>query len=292
MWEDRRTARGTLSGPHFIGITIFAIMAGGWFLLAYRECGQALIDKMIGRELVGHVARADKTTFPGRYFYQPILYYLGRGAPWSIAAFYALWRVYKAPSPDAGQRRFERFLFCWFGVGLVIFSVSPHQRGDLLWPIMPAAALLAGRQIESWTRTTGPRLRYALGTVVICMSGGFIIYYSQIQPRLATSRETAQMMTLASRIQAKGGEFPLTYVDAPMGLQIALNTWHSKVSFEGAAELLRGKEPVFLAVRNLKALQEFRGADEQPIHYLFNTHGASSAREIKIISNYPEPSTN
>ena len=83
------------------GIALFILISGGWFALAYNECGPALWHKMIGKELVGHVTTSSThSNFPGKLFYQPTLYYLGRGAPWSLFAFYALWRVWKTPAVE------------------------------------------------------------------------------------------------------------------------------------------------------------------------------------------------
>ena len=94
-----------------------------------------------------------------------------------------------------------------------------------------------------------------MGTVVIAMIIGFGVYYFQVQPRQLTYRQTAQLEGLAAQLGVEHGEFPLTYLDAPMALQIMLNTWHPKVSVERAAELLRGDEPTYVAVKNLQALE-------------------------------------
>ena len=91
--------------------------------------------------------------------------------------------------------------------------------------------------------------------VIVLMLIGFGGYYYRVQPRQSTYRQTAQLERLAAELRVEHGEFPLTYLDAPMALQIMLNTWHPKVTVERAAELLRGDEPAYLAVKNLRALE-------------------------------------
>src|SRR6266481_3078479 len=128
------------------GMLLFLALTCGWFLLAYREFGRPLAAKMLGQEFIGHAVEGGGH-FPGALIYQQPLYYLGRAAPWSLLAYYGLWRVWRRPAQEALERRFERFLFCWFVPGLALFSLAPHQRGDLLWPLMPAGALIAGREL-------------------------------------------------------------------------------------------------------------------------------------------------
>jgi hypothetical protein len=78
------------------------------------------------------------------------------------------------------------------------------------------------------------------------------------------------------------------YVDAPAALQIYLNTWQPRVSFEQAAENLRGENTVYVAVNDLSKLQKARGSNDPPIYVLFSKHADLSTGDTRIISNRPE----
>jgi hypothetical protein len=267
FWERKSGAPLRFKGNHLLGVGLFLIVTLGWFALAYHSAGKPFIDKMIGQELVGHTVSDTKYHIPGSLFYQPTLYYLSRGAPWSLLGIYGLWRVWRAPSIEASARRFERFLFYWFVFGLVLFSLASHQRGDLLWPIMPAAALLAGRELERLSRRALRMFNITFAAAVVVMMGGFAYYYFGPHARLDIGRQSILLKHVADEIQRYGGsQFPLTHVDDPMGLQIYLNTWRPRVTLEHAAELLRGSDPVFVALKDPKKIEAVRKPSDPPIY--------------------------
>lgn len=142
VWERHQANPLLWKGSHWLGIVLFVLIAGGWFGLSYVKLGQPLVDKMLRQELAVHAVSNGRGDPPGTGFYKPSVYFLARFAPWSVLACVGFWRVSRRPSSAATQRRFERFLFCWFFVGLFVFSCTPHQCYDLLWPLIPAAALL------------------------------------------------------------------------------------------------------------------------------------------------------
>ena len=70
LWERREGRPQRLAGNPLPGLSLYCGLVGGWFLLAWMQEGQALIDKMIGRELIGHALHDDKgEEFPGSRFY-------------------------------------------------------------------------------------------------------------------------------------------------------------------------------------------------------------------------------
>ncbi len=157
LWErasrpaEERPALSWRWGWCLLGALGFLVLVGGWFLLAVLDGGRGVIDRMIGRELVGHALRHDRTgegVFSG--WYKPPLYFLSRYVPWGIPSVVAMVRVVREPSPDPLARRAERFLFCWVAAGMLIFCIAPHQRPDLLLPLVPAAAILAAREVDHW----------------------------------------------------------------------------------------------------------------------------------------------
>lgn len=297
VWERKVKTPLPLRGAHWLGLGLFVLLVGGWFALAYCQCGRALVDKMLGRELVAHAVSDGKGHWPGRFFYQQTLYYLGRAAPWSLLAFYGFWRVWRGrrqsgpdSHPEAERRRFERFLFCWFGVGLAIFSLAPHQRADLLWPIMPTGALIAGCELARLTRNlrTG-LLQLWISILLAAAVGGFACYYFGPRGHTPVVRQTVALKALARVIKDRGGaEFPLTHMDDPTTLQVYLNTFRPPVSVERSARLLRGPEPAFVAVHKLDVLQSVRQAGDPPLYILLPDSPTADLCPAVIVGNRPD----
>jgi hypothetical protein len=287
-WERTSGQPRPLKGSQVTGIALFILLVGGWFLLAYSQAGPPLVAKMIGKELVAHAVSDGKRHFPGMLFYQPPLYYLGRAAPWSVLAIYGLWRIWKRPAVEAEERRFERFLFCWFLAGLFLMSMAPHQRADLLWPLMPAGALIAGRELDRLTgKVPRPILTACAIAVVVLAMAGFSVYYFGAHARHPLVQGTVALKELACEITRRGGEeFPLSHVDDPMTLQIYLNTLRPQISYERAAELLRGPEAAFIVVNNLARLETARKTNDPPVYELEQPAG-DQRRPARILSNRP-----
>jgi 4-amino-4-deoxy-L-arabinose transferase-like glycosyltransferase len=266
-WERRSGRPLPLRGGHVAGILAYAAIVGGWFLLAYHQYGTALTDKMLCKELIGHACSDGNGTFPGMHFYQPPLYFLAQSAPWSLLTFVALWRVWKFPARDNTVRRFERFLFCWFLLGLTIFSLAPNQRGDHLWPILPAAALLAGYEMERLARSLAPSVVFRCAVAAILVETTVLgVYYFGPRARLASVRQTTALAQLAHEIEHRGGpQFPLSHTDDRPAFQICLNTLRPAITAERAAQLLRSPEPAFVAINNIAALQSARHPSDPPL---------------------------
>lgn len=289
VWERKYGTPHPVRGSHWIGLALFLAIVLGWFLLAYAQLGEALTSKMLGKELVGHAVRSDKGSFPGSMIYKQPLYYLGRAAPWSLLAYLALWRVWNRPSVGTEERRLERFLACWFACGLPLFSLAPHQRADLLWPILPAGALLAGRELDRIARRNAPRtFAIALGVAMVLGVAGLAAYYFHIRARAPFVRQTGALQTMANAIRQTGSpEFPITYLDAPMTLQISLNTLRPPVSAARAAALLRGPEAAFVAVNDLQAIEKEIGSQAPELHRVLTTPVFVKKKAVTILSNRP-----
>lgn len=309
LWEWRSGAPLRPRGPHWLGIGLFLLICGGWFWLAWREMGQPLIDKQIGRELVGHAFKGSSREGIGLKFWEPSWACLTTFLPWSIPGVMGFWRVVKHPSPDVETRRFERFLFCWFFLGLIIFSLAAHQRSRLIFPLMPAAALLAGRELARWLSCWNPQKirRAALCFTAVVLALLVVNHQWLIRGRRAVQR-TLGMRELAGRIRAEvGAQFPLTYLGRnPSGLhlyplQFCLNTMRSHVTLDDAAELLRGPAAAFVVVGKapdpkedggeppvdpFNELKAKLGTNSPALHELARWPEQGQAF-IRIVSNHP-----
>ena len=296
LWEWRSGAPLRLRGQHWLGLALFAAICGGWFWLAYREMGQPLIDKLIKAELVRHaVTGTSENEGIGVKFWEPLVAFLTHMLPWSLAAVVGLWRVVRHPSPDLEARRFERFLFCWIVVGLVIFCAAAHQRSRLIFPLMPAAALLAGRELArllaSWKPHWQPRtvMRAAAGLAAFVLA--FLVVHHQILFRYKDSvRRTLAAQDFAREIQnGPGAQFPLTYVDSPFAIQFYLNTMRRQVRPERAAELLKGNVAAFVVVGDTNKYQLIRElvGTNGPLHELRYVSAGRGNYPFWLISNHP-----
>lgn len=255
----RAAASPRTSIDHAIGVAIFLALAGGWFALAWHTAGQPFIDKVIGRELVGHATRSIGGSGPFQEFYKPPLYFIAWFAPWSIAALAGLWTVFVRPSPDPRTRRFERALACWLLGGLAVFAVAPHQRPDLLFPLFAPAAILAGREIDGWLARSRLTPRVSLALAVAAALAFLAVVGAQRhavraddQTVLATRR--VQALAIAAAPLAQRG-VPIVDVDASFGFQYFLGTHRRKISPADAAALLSAPAPVVVAVRDAGAVR-------------------------------------
>ncbi len=288
FWEKRTRHESTMRGSHWPGVALFFIICGGWFFLAYAEMGQPFLDKLLGRELAAHATGAGRREAMFFRFYEPPLAFLSNFAPWCLLAGIAFWRVWKRPAEDADERRFERFLFCWFFFGLALFSIAAHQRGRLIFPLFPAAALLAGRELAWWLRNwSTPRLLKVTGAFASVVLGFLLFYHHVLLAGSTRVQATLGMRTVADHVRETLGEkFPLVHVDTPFALQFWLNTARPLDSFEKAAALLQGKEPVVVAVSDFRKL-ESRWATNQPVLHELARWPSNGTTQVRVVSNRP-----
>jgi len=280
FWERRGGVRQPLRGHHWLGAAIFLAVCGGWFVAAYATAGDAFIDKVIGRELVGHVVGASKEHLPemsvgeriGAFVIglgKPTAYIASRFLPWSIPAILGLWRVWRRPSASNDERRFERFLTCWLVGGVALFSVMPHQRADLLLPLVPAAALLGGREIAVWLNALqrGARIAFAAMVALIALSGGVYEYHVRAI-KLTDVRRTAAVREATAAIAEFREKQPgvrIIDLDANGGMQFFLGMKERRIEHDDAVAALSGEQPVVVLTRDTAALIEASGSDARVV---------------------------
>lgn len=288
IWERKSPERKPMKGSHLLGVLIFLLITGGWFALAYWQVGRALIEKMIYQELFTHVVGKEKENLSGPGFYKPLLWFITDFAPWSLLAILGMWRAWKNPSPDSGQRRFERFLVCWLAVGLLLFSLGGHQRIRLIYPLIPAGALLAGIQLARLTAFYSDKklrnLVFVITFIALAVTGLFL---HLISVKSKGVREAVAMRKFAAVIQEKvGDKFPFTHADPPFAFPYYLKELHQFSSYAKAAELLRGATPVFVTVEELPRLQKQFGSNA-PAYFELMQWPENGAAMIHIVSNHP-----
>lgn len=247
LWEHRSDPRATptLRGPHGVGVLLFLAIPLAWFLPAWWQYGQELIDKMFYDELIGHAAGVGRERSFGENLPRPTLFFLQRFLPFSLFAFYGIWRVFRRPAGEVAERRFERFLVCWILAGLLIFSLAAHHRADLLLPLWPAAALLAGREMARLAERVGRR-RFAGALAVVCgllLASVYINYHSTFGKREERTEYAADVYRAAQALRDSDLDVrQLLHVDTPVTLQMYLGTNRRHLSAE-ERRLLRDEPP-------------------------------------------------
>jgi len=244
--------------------------------------GQPLFDKMLGRELLAHAVQDRGGPFSG--IAEPAKAFIGVYAPWSAVAVVGFWRIIRSPSHDPVERRVERFLLCWFLCGLILFSIAAHQRGRLIYPLIPAAAMVAGVQLSRWMVAvrTKPLLAAASAVAAGFLAGSFYYTHLLVAPNRRI-QETLAMQALAERLKTvRRGEFPLLHVRGPLSLQVWLNTRRAELSPQAAAALLAEGPPVFVVTKDSASIRA-AAPTNAVIHALYGwTDGRST---VEILSN-------
>ena len=249
LWEPRMARERPMHRGHGLGLAIYVLVVGGWLLLAFRETGLPLFDKLFGREMATHAIGGSAAVPPPSLgkLYEPLMALVLGYAPWSLLTMVAAWRVLR-PADDHEERAFERFVLLWLAADLVIFTVAAHHRDRLIYPLVPPAALLAGRELARWTRALDER-RLALASAV---AGVALLVFAGLHPALGARRgeqATASARRLARTFQELGaGEFPLTYLDPGGPLQVWLSTRRVVSSPDGVTRLLAGPAAAFVVV--------------------------------------------
>ena len=284
-WERRSGRPRPLAGSQATGVTLFAVLTLGWFALAYLRVGPHLVDDMIRGELLGHVVEHRV----GFRFWKPLGDVAANFAPWIVFGLVALYRVVRTPAVDDETRAFERFLFCWFIGGLVLFSLSPHNQSRLMDPMIPPLALLAGRELDRGARWLSGR---ALATAVaLAAVAGLVVFgveYHHTERRKPGVRETIALTGLATNVRrAVGTAFPLTFTtDTPPALQLALDTMRPPVAIDDAAALLRSDAAAFVVVSELDRLRRALGAEAARLHVLYRAQGDGTP-PLYVVGNRP-----
>ena len=287
VWEHRTGSPLRIRGNQAVGVLVFLVITGGWFGLAYGELGQPLIDKLIGRELIGHAVVSSEEFSPLGPLKPPIDFLL-EYAPWSLPALFAFWRVWKQPDGEVANRRFERFLVCGFFAGMIVFCLAGHHKGRLILPLIPFAALLAGRELARFTQPWSNRKVFQAALALAILSGIGVFVSTHVLHRRSSRVEETQDAQQMSRLirERLGADAPLTHVDSPFAVQFHLNRVRPTVSFERAAGLLRGNALARVVVADFARLEKEAGPGAATLHEVLRWPETGEPR-IRVVGNRP-----
>lgn len=170
------------------GVAVFLAIAAPWFIAVALRNPEFLRFFFIHEHFERFLTPVHRRVEPWWYFV-PVL--LVAALPWSFLAIHAGVAQWRAA--DAPQRRALRMLVIWSLFTLFFFSLSSSKLPSYILPILPAAALLAGRYAAVITpRTLGLHLVPALLLAALLLA---------VAPRLAdhASVETPAAMLLDYR---------------------------------------------------------------------------------------------
>ncbi len=136
------------------GMLLFIIIVLAWYLPAVTRGGNVYLRETLFKHTVDAYAK-------GWTHVRPFYYYLYNFPldflPWFIFLPGAI--VYGFFREAMGKRREFFFLFIWFAVIFLFFSISKGKRGLYLLPLYPAGALMVGKFWEDVIFTSMERFR-------------------------------------------------------------------------------------------------------------------------------------
>jgi len=134
-------------------LAVFALVAGPWYGLVAAETRGDWPRAFFLNE------NFNRATTPMEDHSGPIFYHaaviLVLFAPWSIFIGATFWYgIQRAKSPPtslgSNEDRPHRFLLCWFGAYLVLFSLVKTKLPNYVLPLYPALAILTARFLTRW----------------------------------------------------------------------------------------------------------------------------------------------
>jgi 4-amino-4-deoxy-L-arabinose transferase-like glycosyltransferase len=135
LWQRR--FRFFFDPAHLPGIALFVAMIGGWLYLAYLQGG---MDYLLG--LLFH--KTASTFFVTYGHREPFFYYF-----WNFPANFLPWTLFVPSAIIYGIRVKEKkaivFLFLWFALVFLFFSLAQAKRELYILPAYPAVALVIGK---------------------------------------------------------------------------------------------------------------------------------------------------
>jgi 4-amino-4-deoxy-L-arabinose transferase-like glycosyltransferase len=128
---------------HIPGIALFVAFIGGWLSLAYLSGGGGYLQGLLSQQAVSTFFA---TTSQSRSLYYYVVNFPAGFIPWIIflpsAMMYGL--------SSKGRKKEFVFIFFWFVVTFVFFSLAQFKLEPSLLPLYPAAALMVGYLLEAF----------------------------------------------------------------------------------------------------------------------------------------------
>ena len=146
------------------GSFLFLLIAAPYFLIVYARAGaEPLRFFFLGENLQRFTGGLYGAS--GRSVWYLCAAFFGSFAPWSILVVVALWFNWRGREANAHP---SRLIHLWFGVTIVLFSLSSFKLDYYLLPAMPAAALIIAPVIANAEALPRPARLLVKGILNLC----------------------------------------------------------------------------------------------------------------------------
>jgi 4-amino-4-deoxy-L-arabinose transferase-like glycosyltransferase len=163
------------------GLLVALALFAAWFAAALRSAPGELWDVMVRSELLERMSGEGKFVSvrqPPGYL---LPYLLLKLLPSSLALPLSLVRASSSATSEA-----RSVLWAWVVAGVVVVSLPSTQRPDHLYPVYPAAVLLAASVLAAWARgATRGRIARAMGAGVIAWCASVALFTVGLSAALA-----------------------------------------------------------------------------------------------------------
>jgi len=140
-----RQAKRLLSPALWLGFALCLAIGLPWFGLMIHLHGQLFVNGFLEANNVTRYLQAEHQETSPFWFFLPVL--LGGFFPWSLllpAALLSAWRQGKPAYKDQSADNPALFFGLWLALVFVFFSASQSKLVTYIFPLYPAAAVLAG----------------------------------------------------------------------------------------------------------------------------------------------------
>lgn len=169
-----------------IGLPLSIAAFGLWFSAAIQTGGRPVFDQLVIAETLDRFRAHSSKSKENRHILYYIPHFFARMAPVSFFAAYEVWRRLSAGARKLRACATFDLVVWWLLTGFVFLSLIPSKRADRLFPLLPAACILAASLINRWRN---PRLAAVVLTALM-LAGIFAYQHGVIPSNRLEVRET------------------------------------------------------------------------------------------------------
>ncbi len=281
--KDHET-RKRLSPYWWTGILLPVTLGGAWLAISWIDMGPAVFQKLFIKELWGQsIGSTGVCTGVNRWIsaLKPPMYLVSRALPWTPLFLAGLWNIMKNPSPNPVIRRGERYITAHIATGLAALMLASHKRGDLVFPLLPAVAVIEGRVLANllsgWNRKKVNAILAALTILFFCVETW---YLAVVRPKNKMVALGLANLAYAQQLKKNlGPYFPFCYNSAP-DLQYRLGVTMKDLETKRAIDLVSGEKGVAILTQDL-----FNLVSQLPKNVQYYTYLQHKSLPYGIITN-------
>ncbi len=189
-----RQAQRLLSPALWLGFALCLLVGLPWFLLMIHLHGQLFVDGFLEANNVTRYLQAEHRETSPLWFFLPVL--LGGFFPWSLAlpsASVAAWRQGKAAYKAQAADNPTLFFGFWTALVFVFFSASQSKLVTYIFPLYPAAAVLAGAWLAKRPETSP---RFSFLWIYAALNVALVAAFSKLGPKYSVAPVTLTLWFL------------------------------------------------------------------------------------------------